>query len=103
MTMTMHLTYFKWNDFKRNFYVPFDIYGDENNWNVIYFDFNLKYSLQSSNCNSFPCKYGGTCTPDATTSGYTCTCQPGFNGDQCQVRITICLLLFVTTCNIIMS
>jgi hypothetical protein len=34
---------------------------------------------------STPCLYGGTCTDDSDGSSYTCTCQSGYSGKNCQL------------------
>ena len=34
------------------------------------------------NCQSSPCQNAGTCTNDVNK--YTCTCQPGYTGANCQ-------------------
>ena len=36
-------------------------------------------------CGSNPCENGGTCTD--VPNGYTCACQSGYTGDECQTGI----------------
>lgn len=43
---------------------------------------------QINYCNSNPCQNGATC--NRRLNGYTCTCQPGFNGVHCQNNIDEC-------------
>lgn len=44
---------------------------------------------QINYCNSNPCQNGATC--NRRLNGYTCTCQPGFNGTHCQNNINECI------------
>ncbi|ELU14812.1 hypothetical protein CAPTEDRAFT_100956, partial [Capitella teleta] len=34
-------------------------------------------------CNPNPCKNGATCYNDDNENGYSCTCSPGWQGDDC--------------------
>ena len=34
-------------------------------------------------CHVYTCLNGGTCSADGDT--FSCTCLPGFSGDQCQI------------------
>ena len=40
-------------------------------------------------CNSLPCRNGGTCTD--IVNGYICTCPPGYTDDQCMSNEDECL------------
>ncbi|KAA0229393.1 hypothetical protein EDS67_11925 [candidate division KSB1 bacterium] len=40
-------------------------------------------------CNPNPCQYGGQCADNGDGS-YTCTCAPGFTGDNCEYDIDEC-------------
>ena len=33
-----------------------------------------------------PCKNGGTCAPDGSSTGFKCTCMGGYAGIECTVR-----------------
>jgi len=51
---------------------------------------------QVSACDSGPCKNGGTCTPDESADGYSCTCRsPEFFGVNCSVSIALSNNIFV--------
>ena len=39
-------------------------------------------------CMSNPCQNGGHCRD--RNNGYTCTCQPGYLGDHCEVDVAVC-------------
>ncbi|XP_035699609.1 IgGFc-binding protein-like [Branchiostoma floridae] len=39
-------------------------------------------------CSSNPCLNGGTCEDDV--NGYTCTCAPGYDGDDCETDVDEC-------------
>lgn len=39
-------------------------------------------------CSSMPCKNGGSCKDDV--NGYSCTCSPGYTGQQCESLVTDC-------------
>ncbi|XP_078617064.1 uncharacterized protein LOC144885163 [Branchiostoma floridae x Branchiostoma japonicum] len=41
-------------------------------------------------CIPNPCRNGGTCSPDPTTSAFSCVCEPGYTGQQCQQEIDEC-------------
>jgi len=38
-------------------------------------------------CASSPCQHGGTC--ENQVLGYTCTCKPGYSGNNCQTGMSI--------------
>ena len=38
----------------------------------------------SNPCFNEPCLNGGSCTASFDFESYTCACQPGYYGDQCQ-------------------
>ena len=42
-------------------------------------------------CDSTPCKNGGTCSISGHT--YTCSCQDGFYGNECQGTLNIYLIM----------
>ena len=51
----------------------------------------------SDGCASNPCYNSGNCTDVVGTDisnddpySFTCACQPGFMGDQCEIRINEC-------------
>lgn len=50
--------------------------------------------LPADHCASAPCGNNGECDVDdsglATSSGYTCLCEPGFAGGQCDIDIDEC-------------
>ena len=37
-------------------------------------------------CLKFPCQNGATCTDSVNHLDYTCTCVPGFSGDNCEIK-----------------
>uniref|UniRef100_A0A1A9WEY9 EGF-like domain-containing protein n=1 Tax=Glossina brevipalpis TaxID=37001 RepID=A0A1A9WEY9_9MUSC len=39
-------------------------------------------------CMSNPCQNGGHCRD--RNNGYTCTCQPGYLGDHCEIDVAVC-------------
>ena len=39
------------------------------------------FTLGNVGCDSLPCLNGGTCNEDG--NGYTCTCDQGYSGDNC--------------------
>lgn len=39
-------------------------------------------------CMSNPCQNGGLCRD--RNNGYTCTCQPGYLGDHCELDVAVC-------------
>ncbi|XP_029940858.1 protein crumbs homolog 2a [Salarias fasciatus] len=45
-------------------------------------------SVNIDECESEPCKYGGTC--EDGVNGYTCTCPEGFVGQLCEVDVDEC-------------
>ncbi|XP_076110499.1 uncharacterized protein LOC143079160 isoform X5 [Mytilus galloprovincialis] len=45
-------------------------------------------SLGNTDCNSFPCLHGGTCS--ATSTGYQCACATGWYGNNCENMIDNC-------------
>ncbi|PWA14817.1 hypothetical protein CCH79_00014482 [Gambusia affinis] len=50
--------------------------------------FDLKRDcFKASPCLSYPCLNGGTCVA-ANNNTYTCTCQEGFHGDNCEREVT---------------
>ncbi|EGD73921.1 fibrillin 1 [Salpingoeca rosetta] len=51
-------------------------------------------SCQNNTCQLDPCQNGGACRMDFFNKefGYTCECQPGFEGQNCEVDIDECLL-----------
>ena len=40
--------------------------------------------IQKQPCDVFPCKNGGTCRNNLNS--YTCTCNAGFSGIDCQIQ-----------------
>ena len=55
-----------------------------------------------------PCQNGGTCTPDDSDDGFTCTCETGYFGAFCTVSLRVnvdkfcyaCLNIFTRTLTI---
>ncbi len=43
------------------------------------------YLTDVNECGSNPCENGGICSDVA--NGYTCACQSGYTGDECQTGI----------------
>ncbi|XP_046549400.1 sushi, von Willebrand factor type A, EGF and pentraxin domain-containing protein 1-like [Haliotis rubra] len=56
-----------------------------------YFGKNCSETLikGDTDCESFPCRHGGTCT-DIGTNAYSCSCPNGFTGTNCETRIDYC-------------
>ena len=50
---------------------------------MIWFFFKFTEVLH---CDSEPCLNGGECEED--DESYTCTCQPGYSGDNCESKST---------------
>ncbi len=46
---------------------------------------NLFDLILVTQCSSFPCQNGGTCSPNNNTS-YNCSCQSGYFGSNCQIN-----------------
>ena len=40
------------------------------------------FVVDVNECNSNPCKNGGTCTD--RVNEYTCKCRPGYSGSNCK-------------------
>ncbi|XP_014254635.1 neurogenic locus protein delta [Cimex lectularius] len=47
-------------------------------------------------CGHLPCQNGGTCEDTAT--GYSCSCSPGFSGQDCSVEVDLCQCQNGATC-----
>ena len=41
--------------------------------------------LDTNACSNNPCLNGGACQVTGTGATYTCTCQPGYSGTNCQI------------------
>eukprot|EP00057_Strongylocentrotus_purpuratus_P029787 XP_011684261.1 PREDICTED: fibropellin-1-like [Strongylocentrotus purpuratus] len=59
------------------------------NKNVVHPGYRISYTADINECLSNPCKNGGTCTDE--TNMYTCTCEAGYTGDECQTNINECM------------
>jgi len=49
---------------------------------------NSPFIIAIDNCDPNPCQHGGICT-DGINS-FTCDCEDGFSGDNCEVNIDDC-------------
>ena len=47
--------------------------------------------LDIDDCKGNPCKNGGTCIDGEAK--YTCSCKPGFNGDDCEK--SKCIIIWI--------
>ena len=50
--------------------------------------------LDIHECESSPCQNGGVCFEYGAHPGYYCSCQPGFNGTNCEEGVLIYLLIY---------
>ncbi|XP_048578369.1 neurogenic locus notch homolog protein 1-like [Nematostella vectensis] len=50
--------------------------------------FNISCPIEHNDCESCPCKNGGSCTD--RFNDYTCKCQPGYTGKNCEIDIDEC-------------
>lgn len=48
---------------------------------------SIRTSLILASCDSNPCRNAGTCTVSGTGNTYTCTCAPGYTGNNCEINI----------------
>ena len=49
------------------------------------------YVVDINECESNPCEHGGTCTD--MQDGYSCACESGFTGSECETgTLILCLL-----------
>lgn len=54
-------------------------------------DEESRSSRKCDQCFSQPCRNGGTChAPQDSSEHYTCSCTPGYYGNECQKRINAC-------------
>ena len=61
---------------------------------IFRFDRVVWYFLVDINeCESFPCKNGGTCTD--LIAGYRCDCIPGHTGEDCETSLLLRFSVFV--------
>ncbi len=52
---------------------------------------NLEFLAPISPCDAFPCRHEGTCNEDTSvSSGFTCTCAPGWTGATCELDVDEC-------------
>ena len=49
--------------------------------------------IQSQPCDVFPCKNGGLCKNNLNS--YTCTCNAGFSGIDCQIQSSSMFIIFL--------
>ena len=55
-------------------------------------------------CSNNPCQNGGSCVDSGNGVRYTCICQPGYTGDNCETDISECCpLLDLLVCPIAAS
>ena len=40
--------------------------------------------MMTVGCADYPCKFG-SCSSEVNISGYTCTCDQGFSGTNCDI------------------
>lgn len=50
--------------------------------------FSISFTQASDSCKSSPCENGGRCVDQ--TTGFTCNCATGFDGNRCQNNIDEC-------------
>lgn len=55
---------------------------------ILFIFFLYKGSTTTDPCNPNPCQNSGTCT--ASGSSYTCNCQPGWSGTNCDLASQTC-------------
>ena len=49
-------------------------------------------------CGNNPCQNGGACVDSGNGVRYTCICQPGYTGDNCETDISECCSLLLLMC-----
>ena len=52
-----------------------------------------QFTLDIDECSPNPCKNGGTCT-DGLNS-YSCSCQVGYEGDNCEISKLYFFYIFI--------
>ena len=61
-------------------------------------------TINQNLCGNNPCKYGGSCVDSGNGVRYTCICQPGYTGDNCDTNISECWsLLLLLICPVTVS
>nr|XP_033811876.1 neurocan core protein isoform X2 [Geotrypetes seraphini] len=58
---------------------------DKSSWTTL----NNISTLESDPCENNPCLHGGTC--QMNDSLYSCSCEPGFTGENCEIDLDDCL------------
>jgi len=53
---------------------------------------NISPIFQDSACDNTPCQNRGTCIPDNSATGYTCSCNIGYRGVNCTEKV--CKFIF---------
>ena len=54
----------------------------------VHYSIYFTYLLDVNECNSNPCRNGGTCVD--LINGYVCRCRNGYTGVNCERRTSFC-------------